>query len=514
MSETTLGRRSAASLAVEPAGRPASRPSGPPARAPATSARVLAAPVMLSSLERHFARRFSGGITPTLASEMTAAGGGRAWFLKQLSPTTIVDPTAATIDSWFPSLQQTPEEIFDQAVPWEVMADLSRWTMARRIYSQRQLNEIMVDFWSNLLHVPLYDGSAYYHRVSYDQMIRTYALSSFEQLLAHSTPHPAMGLFLDNAVSTKDNPNENLGRELLELHTVGVTAGYGEGDVKRSAQMLTGYRADVWWPSFRAFYDPDVHFTGPLKIMGFASLNALPDGRAATLAYLKYLAHHPATARRLARRLCVKFVSDTPSASLVNTVARAYLNNGTAITPTLLAMVDHPEFAGAALKKVRTPSEDYVATVRALGIQMAKPTTGNSFANAMYWQYRGLGQAPYEWPAPDGSPDDNRSWSSAGRVLTSFRTHRDLAAHWWPTQEATFRSNAAWLPTLPATVSSVVDHAGRLLLGQPPSAALKEGVAQVIGRPLDHPLTQAEAGGWTVASIVSSLLDSPTHLHR
>jgi hypothetical protein len=516
MSETSLRTRSPGKPTIEHAGKPAGKPTGPPAEKPATlSAGSGAAPVLLSPSARHFARRFSGGLTPALANTITQAGGGRAWFLDQLYPAKIADPIGQTIDGWFPSLQQTPKEIFDGGVPWEVMADLSRWTVARRIYSRRQLNELMVDFWSNLLHVPLYDDSAYYYRVSYDKMIRTYALTSFEQLLLHSTPHPAMGLFLDNAVSTKDAPNENLGRELLELHTVGVTAGYSEYDVKRSAKLLTGYRVDLWWPEFRSFYDPEVHYTGFLKIMGFTSANTAKDGRPATQAYLKYLAHHPGNARRLARRLCVKFVSDNPSAGLVNTVARAYLSHGTSIRPTLLAMVDHPEFAASALKKVRTPIEDYVATIRALGIQIVKPVDGNSFANAMYWQYSEMGQAPYEWPAPNGFPEDNRSWSTAGRLLNSFETHRDLTAQWWPTNQARFRSNDAWLPPLPATVDSVIDHAGRVLLGQAPGAAVKQGVAQVIGRTLNHRLTQDEADQyWTVIGIVSSLLDSPTHLHR
>jgi uncharacterized protein (DUF1800 family) len=388
------------------------------------------------------------------------------------------------------------------------------------MYSRHQLLEQMVDFWSNLLHVPLMDDTAWFYRLSYDKMIRKYALTSFEQLLQHSTTHPAMGLFLDNAVSTKDNPNENLGRELLELHTVGVGAGYSEKDVKSSAKMLTGYRVDLYNPDVHSYYNPEDHYTGRLKIMGFVSANKKADGRAATQAYLKYLAHHPATARRLARRLCVKFVSDNPSASLVNRVARAYLKHNTSIRPTLRAMVDHPEFAKSAGRKVRTPSEDYVATVRALGISIKRPTDGDSFANTMYWQYRELGQAPYEWPAPNGFPQDNRSWSSAGRILSTIETHRSVTAGWWPSadnHQAAWRSDAAWLPALPATVDKVIVHVGQLALGQTPSLGVRQGVAKVLGFTRGHRLTAAEAkdADWyLVDTIVSSLLDSPTHLHR
>jgi len=476
--------------------------------------------VSISSSSRHFARRFSGGLTPALATTITRAGGGRSWFREQLYPAGIDDPQGEAIDGWFPSLKRSPSQIFQRQVDgvqgaWEVMYDLSRWTVARRVYSRHQLNELMVDFWSNLLHVPLMDDDAMFYRVSYDAMIRRYALTRFDLLLQHATVHPAMGLFLDNAVSTKVSPNENLGRELLELHTVGVDAGYSEYDVKRSAKLLTGYRVDVWWPEFRQYYDPESHYTGFVKIMGFRSANTSSDGRAATAAYLRYLAHHPATARRLARRLCVRFVDDQPSSDLVNTVARAYLANDTAIRPTLLAMVDHPEFARSAGKKVRTPIEDYVATLRALGLVMRQPVDGDSFVNAMYWQYRELGQAPYEWPAPNGFPEDNRSWTSAGRVLTGFSTHRTLAAGWWPTNQATFRSQDAWLPPLPATLGSVIDHVGRLVLGQSPGTGVRDGIADLLGKPLGHQLTQSEADQyWTVIAIVSSLLDSPAHLHR
>jgi uncharacterized protein (DUF1800 family) len=482
-------------------------------------AAVAAATPVLPRGGRHFARRFSGGITPTLSSQIARAGGGRRWFDAQLG-SRVRDPLGNDIDTWFPSLRRSPATIYsrqkdDVQGSWEVMWDLSRWTVARRIHSTRQVQELMVDFWSNLLHVPLGHDSAAFHRVSYDAVIRRYALSSFEDLLLHTTVHPAMGLFLDNASSTKTAPNENLGRELLELHTVGVDAGYTETDVKNSSRILTGYRSTVWWPRFESFYDPAAHWTGPITVLGFRHDNAAADGRAATAAYLSYLARHPATARRIARRLCVRFVSDTPSAGLVARVARAYTDHHTAIRPTLAAMVDHPEFAASAGAKVRTPIDDYVATVRALGIRLREPRDGDSFVNAMYWQYREAGLAPYEWPAPDGSPDRNDAWTSTGRLLNSLAVHRNLAAKWWPRDEAAFRSTSDWLPRLPATVEHVIDHVAVRALGQKPPANVARGVATVLGWSLSHRLTRAEAlRYWTVPRIVTSLLDSPIHLHR
>lgn len=477
-------------------------------------------PVVLDAAGRHLVKRFSGGLTPALASQVKRAGGARAWFEKQLRPGRIADAPGDAVDTWFPSLRQTPKQVFtadrngDQGA-WEVATDLSRWTVARRIASNRQLQEVMVDFWSNLLNVSLFHDEAIFWRMDYDRVIRAHALTSFEELLKAATTHPAMGLYLDNAYSSKDSPNENLGRELLELHTVGVDGGYTEDHVKASARMLTGYRVDIWDPEFRAFYDKSWHDTQPVQVLGFQHDNDAADGRAATMALLSYLAKHQATANRIAHRLCVKFVSDQPTPAIVAAVANAYRDNDTAIQPTLRALVDHPDFAAGSGRKVRTPTEDYVATVRALGIRPLAPTDSDSFVNAMYWQYSEAGQPPYEWSTPDGYPEDDRAWAGAGRVLTSFQAHRDLAARWWPTDQARFPKMASLLPPMPATLGKVIDHVGLRMLGQKPPAAVRNGISQLLGMPLTKSLTEDDAlQYWTLRGILSSLLDSPTHLHR
>ncbi len=476
----------------------------------------------LGAADRHLVRRFSWGLTPALGDEVRLAGGSRTWFEAQLLPSSVTDVLGTALNSWFPALTMSPLQIFQaQAagtdLPWEVMRDFSRWTVARRVYSRRQVAEVMVDFWSNLLHVPIYHDEAWYWRWDYDRVIRLNALTSFEKLLKATITHPAMGLYLDNASSTKDAPNENLGRELLELHTVGVDGGYTEADVKASARMLTGYRVDVWWPAFRSFYDPTVHDTRPVKVMGFSHANSNPDGRAATDAYLSYLARHPATARRLARRLCTVFSSEKPSSAHVDAVAKAYLANGTSIKPTLRALVSHPGFQSAPLGKVRTPMEDYIATLRALGIAMNRPSNDESFANAMYWHYSGTDNAPYEWHAPDGYPITGAAWSSAGRVLTSFRLHRDLASRWWPTFDAVFPDPVSMLPvTMPATLQAVVTNIGLNLLGQKPDAGTCAAVSALVGIPLSRTVTRADllSDYWTFRRLLVALLDSPIHLHR
>ncbi len=178
-------------------------------------------------------------------------------------------------------------------------------------------------------------------------------------------------------------------------------------------------------------------------------------------------------------------------------------------------MVAHRDFDAAPMSKVRMPSEDYVATVRALGIRLRRPTGDQSFAKAMYWQYAEAGQPPYEWPAPNGYPEVNGAWASAGRVLTAFEVHRDLAARWWPTEQAGFPDPAELLPTMPATLQQVIDHLGLRMLGQRPGTAVSHGIGRLLDRGLGERLTRDEAlDYWTFRGIVSSLLDSPTHMHR
>ena len=298
-----------------------------------------------SRASRHIINRFSYGYTPALRSAVAKAGGGREWFNDQLAHTKVVDTRADAMKAWFPYLRsssRTRQKVDrdGRRNQWELSQDLVRWTILRRMLSNRQLFETMVDFWSNMLHVPAY-GDGWMFRASYDATIRRHALGKFSDLLVGASMHPAMMVFLDSARSTKQAVNENHGRELLELHSVGVGAGYSEKEVLSSARILTGYGVETWLPAAQTYY-PDRHWTGPVSVLGFKSSNSDPDGRPLMRRYLRYLAAHPSTANRLAKRLAQRFVSDTPSASLIRGVARAYTKSGTDIKATLRALVDPP----------------------------------------------------------------------------------------------------------------------------------------------------------------------------
>jgi len=153
----------------------------------------------------------------------------------------------------------------------------------RRTVSRRQVHEVMTEFWQDHLDVSVHSDGAFTHRFSFDQVVREHALGTFADLLHATTTHPAMGIYLNNAVSTRTHPNENLGRELLELHTVG-RGGYSEEDVKGYARILTGWRVDMW-RTWDAWYSLADHWTGPVRVLGFTDANvprSETEGRALT----------------------------------------------------------------------------------------------------------------------------------------------------------------------------------------------------------------------------------------
>lgn len=451
-SRRSLLRRSAAVGAVATGASVASSVGLSPTASAATyKPAVFAGAPLLSEVDRHLVSRFSYGVTPGLTADVLASGGAGAWFSSQLSPDSIPDPRAGAMEGWWPSLNRSALEMWQRQQAeiegiWNVMEDYRRWLLMRRIYTTRPVQEMLTELWMNHLNVPGNGDACSTYRFSYDKSIRANALGRFEDILFNAVTHPAMGIYLDNATSTKAHPNENLGRELLELHTVG-RGNYSEDDVKNAARVLTGYRVDLW-RTWAATYKTADHWTGPVTVMGFSDANASADGRDTCRRLLTYLARHPSTAARVCRKLAVKFVSDSPSEALVEQLASVYLANDTAITPVLQALVAHPEFLGSAGKKVRDPGEDIVATYRALQVDVVAPPAGDSSyaADAIIWQCGNLGMQPVVWPRPDGQPIDNESWSTPARIMASFALHYSMSGTWWPTQGITYRTAVDWLP--------------------------------------------------------------------
>jgi hypothetical protein len=474
---------------------------------------------ILDARSRLIVNRFTGGWSLATRDEVRDAGGIDRWFAHQLSPSAVSDAFYNTSASWWYANTADPLKVWardDAGIEnvWAANAHYQRWSMLRRIYSRRQVLETMAAFWEHHFHVPTAGGPSGGHRAHYGRTIRHLALGRFDTLLNAVITHPAMGCYLGNASSTKSAPNENLGRELLELHTVGRTAGYTEDDVKHSARILTGWRVDLW-DTWVASYEPSSHWTGAVTVLGFSHPNTSSDGRAVTKAYLDYLAHHPATAQRIARKLAVRFVSDNPSSTLVDHLATVYLANGTAIAPVLKALVASKEFLASAGKKTRTPEEDVIATYRALGVKVSAPRSSSSAATQILWQSHQIGQGPFEWPRPDGRPDSAAAWSSVSRVLGSFAVHYEMAGSWWPKDGISYRSPRSWMPRSSIRFDALVDHMSRSILGRPSTSLLLRVACQATGIGPSTVITAEHAViRWNMPRLLTVFLDNPTHLGR
>ncbi|UQU65917.1 DUF1800 domain-containing protein [Couchioplanes caeruleus] len=462
----------------------------------------------------HLLRRATYGPTPASTAEIRRLG-ATAWLERQLKPASIADPAADDLVGRLPlsglSVDGARAKVREGAYKmygWEPMFELGYATVARAVWSERQLLEVMVAFWSNHLNVTNPSGDVWDSRPDYDRtVIRPYALGRFADMLKASAKHPAMLTYLDNRFSTRAAPNENYGRELLELHTVGL--GYTEADVKGAARLFTGMT--VSWDTGRYRYDAGQHATGAVSVMGFRHANATASGgQAAAMALLDHLASHPATAKRIATKLCVRFVADEPPATLVTKLTKVYLDNRTAIAPVLRALFASPEFAASVGAKTRTPYEDIVATVRTLGYAPEK--SGTQGVRALYWMTEAAGQAPMAWSPPNGYPDVASAWASPSGQVKRWNAHLSIAAGWWPT---TLQRPASPLAeyagsTLPATYGALVDAVATRLLGRTPSAVHTAALAAFYGEKPVSPLKAGDAAaGWAFPYLPALLLDSP-----
>jgi uncharacterized protein (DUF1800 family) len=510
----SVGALAAAALAGT-AGRAAADPDGYSPR------KHKGAQELLSKADRHLVSRFSYGITPKLAEEVRRAGGAQRWFERQLNPQAIKDKKADKLSHWWPSFHRSPEALWQRQSQgieggWEVMDDYARYVLLRRMTAKRQLLEVMTEFWENHLHVAAVGDPQFVHRVDYGNTIRKHALGRFDELLRATTIHPAMLIYLDAAESTKEHPNENLGRELLELHTLGA-GNYSEKDVVNSARILTGYSVD-YWESWRPVYNADDHYRGKVKVKGFKDKNKKIIGKATTSRYLHYLAHHKDTAEHLAYKLCVKFIDDKPSKALIRHLAKVYLDNDTAIVPVLRALVASPAFQHAQGKKVRDPGEDVAATYRVLGVRFRKPAGGeeldDSALQALVWQADSIGIAPFSWGPPNGQPIDNESWSSPARLLASMQFHMGAAAGWADAATG-YRKPEQWLPGRHPRFDELVDHLCRQLLHTESTKKLLKACCTAVDvKPYDPIDKDHDLVKWQFPQLLSTLLDSPDHLSR
>lgn len=321
------------------------------------------------------------------------------------------------------------------------------------IYSERQLYEQMVEFWTDHFNVPMSD--AVVEKILDDrEVIRKHALGKFRDLLFASAQSPAMLYYLDNYSSTKEYPNENYARELMELHTLGVDGGYTEKDVKAVARALTGWQVG---DDERFFFNANDHDDAEKTILGrqFPAGRGIEDG----LQVFDLLATHPSTAHFVSFKLCRRFVSDQPAPSLVDSTTAVFIAADGDIKTVMRHILLSPEFQQAQWQKFRRPIDFVVAAIRAMG-----PGFSVKDGGAVLWSLEPMGQLPYFWLPPNGYPEPAGAWMNTNGLLArwNFGLVMPLASQGW-IDGARFNMEKS-IP-LRDTVSEMVDSATALVIG-------------------------------------------------
>jgi hypothetical protein len=460
----------------------------------------------------HLLSRFSFG--PTASSRAFVAENGPAgWYQHQLALAEKLPGYRgnAKVAAQGPLLRLTPYDLRQWLIDhgneygWDAMDQLTEVTLGLQGWSQAQLYETLVDLFSNHLNVPNHNGDLWIVRHAFDRdVIRPHAAGTFTDMLLASAKHPAMLLYLNLAESTKTLVNENYGRELLEMHTVGLN--YTQSDVVNCARLLTGRTVD---DNYHYLFDDWIHATGPVTVLGFSAPNhKATDGEKLGDDFLRYLAKHPLTAQNLARKFCVRYVSDTPSARLVNAVAKAYLDNDTQILPMVSTILRSTEFWESRGKKIRRPTENIIATARILGLTVddwskALPT--------LHWITASVGNVPLDWPAPNGYPDVAAAWRSSGTLLSIWNYHLAFAGGWYdgirePKVDALYHSH-------PATSGDAIAQLGRRITGATLSQAHRRALQTFLGEPASTPMANSSMR-WLAEPLLALILDGPHHALR
>lgn len=488
-------------------------PSTPPPGAPVE-------PVLADDQVLHLLRRATFGPTNAMVARVQDAGVA-AWLDEQLAPDSIDDSACDQRLGRFSMLDKTARQIQDterdQGGQQRADERLVEATVVRALSTERQLYEVMVEFWANHFSIHTPSGDQWGRRTVADREVyRPNALGRFADLLVASAKDPAMLSYLNNEDSCYEGDEatvqENYGRELLELHTVSVDGGYTEEDVKNSAFILTGWTVD----GDKVFrYDAGCHFVGAVQVLDFSHPNDSADGGLAVgEAYLDHLAHHPATATYLATKLARRFVADEPPASLVDTLAAIYLDNDTAIVPVLRALFASDEFAGSIGQKTRRPLEDIVASARALSLAPRVQPNGDRPRSPVDVAYD-LGHAPLNWGPPDGYPDVAAPWLSSARLLGSWNYHWDLLeGRYDDWLEAAGDAVEQLIDTADiATAGALVDALTTRLLWQEVRPEDRALLLEFAGLADGDPIPDGQLADLRVR-IALAILNSPYHLQR
>ena len=346
--------------------------------------------------------------------------GYEAYLEEQLDHLAIDDtPTDARLAQHFETLFMSPKQLFDTYSKdfTEPYFQFKGAMLLRSTNSRRQLFERMCEFWSDHFNIDQNKGNLeWVFLPEHDlQVIRAHALGSFPAMLSASAFSGAMLYYLDNWLNVRGAPQENYGRELLELHTLGVHGGYSESDVNEVARCFTGWTLDERSASpdwMRGKFDPDLHDWGKKFVLGHEIADehiaqpGLPMRSKDAEKVLAILAAHPSTAEFLARKLINWLLTPTPPAALVERVVQTYLDTQGDIKAMLRVILarENMRFVAPVLQpKFRRPFHFMVSLYRALDAEVRRPTESLTYLG-------GMGHMPYDFAAPTGYPDDVEAW--------------------------------------------------------------------------------------------------------
>ncbi len=370
----------------------------------------------------HLLNRTSFGISgPDLA--VARELGFEGYLDYQLNPEQIDNQgLEALLLDLFPALGMSYQEIFERLSDdgFDPASQLIVATIARQLFSPRQLFEVITEFWTNHFNMFLFDGPVEYLKIVDDgQNIRPLALGRFSDLLNASARSPAMLYYLDNFTNTRVGPNENYARELMELHTLGVDGGYTENDVLEVARCFTGWTIDPRTEEVFAFSEVD-HDDGAKTVLGvdIPAGGGMADGEQV----LELLLNHPATPRFLATKLCRRFIRDQPSEQAVNRVAESYANSGGQIRTVLRDLLLSDEFLASENQKFRRPNELVGAMARSL-----QPVDGSNYFSVIFRLLETLGQIPFLAADPTGYGDVRDDWLNTNALLSRWNLGFSIA---------------------------------------------------------------------------------------
>jgi len=388
----------------------------------------------------HVLNRIGFGPTAEAVAHVKAIGID-AYIDEQLSPAAPPEPAALTdrlaaldtqklgASELFAKYGPQPNETMEGAKPTQeaidarvkragaILQQARDARVYRALYSPRQLQEALVDFWFNHFNVNAYNGFDMLWVGNFEnEAIRPHVLGKFRDLLLATAQHPAMLYYLDNQDSTAPHSpgaatlfsgiNENYARELMELHTLGVNGGYTQKDVETLASILTGWGFDYHnlsagsGPAFA--FNPLRHDSSEKTFLG---QRIAPGGEDQGVAAIDILAKSPATAHHIAYQLAQYFVADSPPPALVERLAQVFLASGGDIKTVMKALLTSVEFRDSAGQKYKTPYEYVLSAVRAAGDAVKSPTP---FVGMMAQ----MGMPLYLCPTPDGYSNMENKWLS------------------------------------------------------------------------------------------------------